>query len=304
MPSIDARSAIFLVCAVLGNAACAGMLGYETLEDMESPPPPGRDAAKPIDDGGTIEAETPDLPRSTRYADAVMQDQPSAYYRFEAAAPTREHAGRIDLEIVGPYKVVPGALARDGSTQLDLIGPNGGAYVDLQKVVLDRAKAHTIEVWLSVRAGADAPATWLLLGRREAGGPRILGVEGNVLFGGSASPVGQARLTLTGRTGTAGADVVLEAPFTGTPPASVHVVYVSSGDQAAIWIDGKEYGRQKIAMETTTPGELRAIGAALHPQLLTLIPNWTGTIDELAFYPRMLEPARITEHYEIGAGKK
>ena len=125
-----------------------------------------------------------------------------------------------------------------------------------------------------------------------------------MLFGGSAVPNAMPRLVLTGRTGAAGADVTIEAPFTGTPPASVHVAYVSSGDQAAIWIDGKEYGRQKVAIEIGSPGELRAIGAALQPQASSLIPNWSGTIDELALYPRALEPARITEHYEIGAGKK
>lgn len=302
MPSLDARSAILLVSAVLGNAACAGMLGYETLEDTATPPSPGRDAAPPkVDDGGTVEAEPP---RSTRYADVVMQDQPTAYYRFEAAAPSRDHAGGVDLEIVGPYKVVVGALARDDSTQLDLVGPFGGAYVDFQKVRLDRAKSHTIELWLSLRGSTEIPATWLLVGRREEGGPRVLGVEGNVLVGGSAIPNGTPRLVLTGRTGAAGADVTIEAPFTGTPPASVHVVYVSSGDQAAIWLDGKEYGRQKVAIGTGSPGELRAIGAALQPQLLSLIPNWAGTLDELAFYPRALEPARISEHYEVGAGKK
>jgi hypothetical protein len=225
------------------------------------------------------------LPRADQrpelgYGVAVRTDRPSAWWRFDdgSSAVAADSAGERD----GTHR------SRSGSSRPPVVLTDvrnearnmGAGYVQIPSApplapeLIAGRSPFTVEAW--VRTGPPSTtATFLGLD----GGLR-LAVEPNGTIGASTAPASNpASRTIRSAPGYANSEWH-------------HVVYTrdQAGRRLALWINGTLVASTPIDAQLELPaGELRQLGG-----------NFTGDLDEVAFYPTALSVGRIVAHFQAG----
>ncbi len=220
-------------------------------------------------------------PRHT-YADEVMRDHPTGYWRLGDAGPAalRDISGQAhNAAAVGNVQFqAPGALTADADHGLTLNGD--GSHVAVPSMAVPAGdNPRTFEVWANVGETA-AVDTFLSYGVAEPGCAVIAHLA-----------VDTFAINLVGHR--------LQAVNLGLQGWH-HVVLCFPGpghDSSAwrLWIDGQpvslyDADGSPLPMNTA-PGVLR-LGSDL-----THATGWNGSMDEFALFHRALPPPRIHAHY-------
>lgn len=223
---------------------------------------------------------------TTNYSLAVLSDNPSAYYRFEegTTAITDVSGNGRHTSWSGSQSPGPGALTTGGTSYgASLPGGTGSGVFDA--MVMDSNPAAgsytTIELW--VNGNADERMLW-----------------GYAPAGASAETWGVTAYYWNGAVGLynqGGWGGRYTKPGTGWHHM-VFEVYSGEVSTSKVYIDG--------VLQTAIAGS-SAAGTVAVPKTFRIggsnfIPNWTsynfsGTIDEVAFYNRALTSAEVLAHY-------
>lgn len=285
-------------------AAEAGMDGgahdgtAEATVDAPADAPADSRADAPPGDGGVADAGCPPPPHDAgAYGNAVLVDNPLAYWRFdETAGPTAHDSSGHCMD--GTYKgpVVygaTGALAKSTDTAITLNG--GGAYVDMGDVLsFTNLAPFSLEMWVRpVLVNTEYRG----LITKEYETPDMSDREGYVLFQMATAGTGFERYQSFVSEGS------YCAPDGGAPDAGgcsesgswVHLVATFDGGnmnlyQNGVLVAGPTFSPQMIQ---PTPGCSLVVGALLCGST----GYFSGDIDEVAVYGTALSPARVNAHY-------
>jgi len=225
------------------------------------------------------------------YADSVLADGPSHYYRLGESAGTTaaDEIGTSD----GTYgsSVTPGAtglIANDSDTAAGFNG-TADSYVDTNETSLTD-DAFSVEAWVNANLGS------------YTGQHRIAAKDEQATPGVFILWLNNGDLQLYVRN-TAGAWVIASAPAGTTPPAgqTFHVAGVFDGTNVILYVDGVAVASALLGTATTnkstyTDGLPVTIGADSDPTN-GRVHNFNGTIDEVAIYEHALTANRIQAHY-------
>lgn len=228
------------------------------------------------------------------YANAVLADNPAAYFRFEETTFGRvvdlssnvyaaAFLGGVDLK-------QPGALANESSFSIRLNGTTGWVRVGEPGVPILQAKDRaplTIELWAKPEL-VDSTYAGLVTNERPAPGR-----GGWLLWNQTTDGLGFERWSLDAST------VIQKTP--AAPNGQwTHVVLTFNGNTSILYFNGQEYARLETSNSVDAPSTaVLAIGA----RAAGTVDYFKGWIDEVAIYETALDPERIGIHYSIGAGK-
>jgi hypothetical protein len=215
------------------------------------------------------------------YSELILSHSPSNYWKLgeSSGLTAADSAGSAPGTLSGGITLgQPGALA-DGTTAMTFDGTTGKVTTAANVLIPLTA---TVEVWIKQAVG--------LLGQRPAVSTGALGVSGFFLgtsLNGTPPPAGQKTFaySLSGGSGLTNVD-------TGTWH---HLVYVLNSGSASVYIDG--------VFDVTQAGFGRSA-----PTTLPVILGWngdtgeffSGSLDEVAIYPRALTAGEIAQHYSVG----
>jgi hypothetical protein len=229
------------------------------------------------------------------YASAVLADGPVAYYRFnEATSDTVTSLVEGAPQGIGqnaPVPGAPGAIVGDADTAFEL--PGGRALGQEARLVFGEAfafigdSAFTVELWAKP-TGAEGVYARLFSKEDTPPGPDteyrgfyLHSFDTEVKFGrfqgGGAAP-----------------------SFLGGPPGLTddvfsHVVVTSDGAQVSLYINGAPL-QSADSFGLAAPTNSAFIVGDRAGNFSAFI----GFIDELAIYDKVLSPATVLEHYQIG----
>ncbi|MCC7368086.1 MAG: hypothetical protein IT306_06680 [Chloroflexi bacterium] len=224
-------------------------------------------------------------PAVSEYANAVLADAPTAYWRMDdATVPVARDATLAhDAMYIGPVGVGQnGALVGGDGAAIGLGQP--GAYVDLPSDQTSFSNGLTLEAWImptEVRA-------WT----------RMFMLNNNTNGNGN-QPIGFLRNGGTNNLVFAIPSAGLTAPGVLTLNTWRHVVgTVTGGGWATLYVDGQKVTEGQAQPIPTTVRGLGYIGKSEWNQ----DPLFAGGIDEVALYNHALLPDRVAMHYAVGRG--
>jgi hypothetical protein len=231
-------------------------------------------------------------PLPASYSSVVLADGPAHYYRFEESsttAPARDEIGG------GPNGDRPGTYtggitlgqASAAATMGSAARFNGasGTYVNLG-TPFHVGDSITVEAWVNLDAAANkafhsAVARWS--GSYELDVNQGDGVGNFVAFNNGGTFVNTAT-----------------APFSRGVWHHLVGVFDGTGGTATVYLDGEQGTSETIGGLLQNAGTTMFIGATRDGAANGF--NWTGLIDEVAFYDRALTVEEIQSHYEAGSG--
>lgn len=214
---------------------------------------------------------------SSAYAQAVLNDRPTFYFRLNEAsgATVTDISGR---GINGSYTAASygqaGLLVGDTDTSVDFNGSTAFAKV-LDQAALDFSSAFTLEAWVR----ADTAGNNTILRKDSA-----WAIDYNT--GHFRAIVWQS----------AAAKVTNGANVTITGGLTFHVVGVYNGATIALYVDGAATGTPTAAVGTA---DATATDAYIGSTNGTT-EFWDGRIDEVAVYDYALSATRIAAHHTAG----
>ncbi len=237
-------------------------------------------------------------PQPSRYREVVLASGPIGYWRMGQPNGSRiaDETGRgNDLVLAGATTVVPGAIASDPDTAIAFDGETGMATaVDGTPFTFTGTQAFSVELWMK------RPATYANQYEQLCGSSNGLGSSrvGWLLYTerGSASD-SPGYLVFQWRPPDGQFNVVRAAPPADT---FTHVVATFDGQSSQTWVDGVESGAPR-----PTSGELPSrpprFSVGGDPQG-SAGAAFSGAIDELAVYDRVLTRDEILRHFSVGRG--
>jgi hypothetical protein len=234
-----------------------------------------------IPDNEGFEGSTADI--ATRYATAVEGSGPTAYWRLGEASGgiAAAEAGADGAYSGSPTLGVGGAIAGDPDTAMGTAGDGGRMTVTStvgNSAALGVPGSLTVELWVKATGVANSAQTIL---RREGTGGALFALS---------------RLTTNG---VAAVTHVGGVDYSTTANTSIadgrwHAVTLThNGVQLRLFIDG-------------SPVSSTAVGTAVGAGDLSIGANtdgsfpFSGSIDEVAVYSRVIADAEISAHAEIG----
>lgn len=231
-------------------------------------------------------------PPAANYANIVLADNPSHYYRFEEASTgslARDEIG------AGPSGSRPGTYTGGitlgqtsaAATMGSAARFNGasGTYVNLG-TPFHVGDSVTVEAWVNLDAAANkafhsAVARWS--GSYELDVNQGDGVGNFVAFNNSGTFVNTAT-----------------APFSRGVWHHLVGIFDGTGGTATVYLDGVQGTSETIGGLLQNAGTTMFIGATRDGAANGF--NWTGLIDEVAFYDRALTAEEIQSHYQAAVG--
>jgi hypothetical protein len=231
-------------------------------------------------------------PASPPYPSVVLADSPIHYYRFEETStvvPARDEIGP-GANGAQPGTYTGGITLGQGSASESLGNAarfNGasGTYVNLG-APFHPGSSTTVEAWVRLDTAANKPfhaivARWdgsfELDVNQDAGAGNFVTRSGGNTFGQAAT-----------------------ASFTFGQWHHMVGVFDAATSTTTVYLDGVQGSSQVTTGGLQNAGSTLYIGATRDGAGSGF--NWTGLIDEVAFYNRALSSAEILEHYEAGTG--
>jgi len=242
------------------------------------------DTGAPIDAGGD---STPS--RSETYREAVMADNPIAYFRFEEASgtTTKDETGKHNATLMfSPNLAAPGLFGTTDGIELPK-GSQSYVKVDGTDVRFPGVAPFTIEVWVHPAVFRD----WQWIASTEAtlsprGGWSVFTtVDGYASY--ELWPVNGRSIVLNTK------PLVLDK--------WQHLVFTYSGAVLTGWVDGMKAEAQPTNGSADDVGALTFGCRIGDGTAIQCLDGWR--LDEIALYAAVLPEARITEHYVLGAPK-
>jgi hypothetical protein len=241
------------------------------------------------------------------YVDAVLQDNPSGYWRLEEGTGTAVDSSSVGGTNNGSYAGFGGTLTGAIPTETsniayDSFGQND--YIRIMDTFADGAMAtseFTVEHWLNpFSAFTPTQANSVVRGFFFGPGDTCCFAQFVQQFGANIEAGVQAG---------GGGNVIAGIPANEW----THVVWTAKpdgngGTDLALYFNGVEVGTHNtvntVAADNTGDdiqiGTL-ALGPASDPYS-SLVQGFSGGIDEVAYYPYALSETRICEHYLAGGG--
>lgn len=231
----------------------------------------------------------PDLcpvPSSAGHVQRILEDGPTAFYRFGELAD--DPNGRVAFDEVSCQRAEYGTASSYGAPS----SVNGALSGDPNTGV-----ARTLN---AADSGRDQPAAWIPLDGQPVGtAARTIEFWGRAQPGiGLAFAYGHQFVAFVDPAGNwldwigpapkTGDPSQLAAPITDFDTAWHHFAIAAENEQATYFVDGQVVGTSPMIMagDPTMDAEFAAL--------------YAGQFDELAIYPHVLAPATVTEHYENG----
>jgi hypothetical protein len=209
------------------------------------------------------------------YGGEIFEDVPVAWYRMgEASGAVIDFMGGTSGTVVGTVtRDVPGATggSDDGAIEFPGTGTNRVTVADQTKLDLGDGP-YTIEVWVKV----DAHKNYNCLISK--------GTNGYELF-----------LDAAGKINTGKSDVAIE--YTGSTVLSLgewhHIVWVHDPTSRVVYLDGEAETLTGAPLVMANNNSVLAIGDFAGGAGVL-----DGAMDEVAIYNYILDPARVTAHYD------
>ncbi|HEU4411794.1 MAG TPA: LamG domain-containing protein [Polyangiaceae bacterium] len=228
------------------------------------------------------------------YAEAVRDNEPFAYFRFEFPGPTSNQVVDDIGSALGNVTAGP-PLGRESGA---IAGETGSAaHFDGTTVTFDEGfdfapgSPYTFEFWVRPdEGGSPAPGAVF---SRLAPDTALSDFHGYFCAAGRGGALFnfQARNVLLG-----GTNETVNAGGPLPTGAFTYVAIVSDGDKALkIYIDGQQVdARANADLASTGDGVAFVMGVS------QLAPDFRGAVDEFAIYAKQLPDSVIAEHYAIG----
>ena len=227
------------------------------------------------------------------YADAVLADQPIAYWRFNdgLTAPSPDSAanlGSLGVAAAGSYNgaihPIPGALGKGNDTAASTIS---GTHVGVPfQSALNPNGAFTAEGWFKPGVVFTDGTLTCAMSSGDFASPRA----GWLIYQGS----GGFNFRLYNQNG-----LNTSANVTGGGPLSLgtwyHVVAVYDGSEAILYVNGEEVARVVASGYVAGLAGPFVVGMRADNSF-----GWNGSADEIAFYGSALTPEQISAHYANG----
>jgi hypothetical protein len=237
--------------------------------------------------GGDASVRT-DLPPLT-YRDAVIADAPLGYWRLaDTGVVAHDEMGQFDGSIIGTCTTTPGALAGDSNAALMFDGTSCMIALGDHFSFAGNAP-YSIEAWYTSVAGGDA-FRHLFTREQRNDGPLdgyALALDDN---GGATTGVFAERVVAS-----AGTSTMRVEPAAGFS----HAVAVYDGAELSLFVNG---------VAVSIVADIRPMSEFASPAFIGAAPDlprnnlYHGVLDEVAIYDHALSAARITLHFELGAG--
>jgi hypothetical protein len=239
------------------------------------------------------------LGTSADYANTILMDGPSAYFRLAelvgASVAVDASGNGLNAAISGGIALrQPSPIAGDSADRSATFNGTSLA-VGTSKIVLPLNSLEvtglpfSVECWINPTAVmSSSPNTWSWIASREAASGQREG-WGLVLSPGNGLSFEQWHLGA----GTS-------AGFAANLAIGVwhHVVGTNDGlGVSKIYMDGVLKATQNASLLFTAVSVTPTIG--VKSSLSSFVP---ATLDEVAFYPYVLSQAQVTKHYQVGAG--
>lgn len=218
----------------------------------------------------------------TLYADEVLRDGPTAYYRLGDSAESATVTDATGGENLGTFRngvlqELDGGLFEDGDGAVGFDGADDDLEVP-DAAGLDLGDALTLEAW--IRPGGADPAAILDKGP----GAYALRLTGDGRFSLVRSGFGDVA--------TATAAIPLDDVFH-------HVVATKSGSEARLYLDGADVTGTTARHTLADGASALRIGSAHAPTAGE--DPYRGELDEVALYRGALSAARVRAHYDVGS---
>ena len=255
---------------------------------------PGDDATTSPDaragDSASADARTEgDAAGSSRYASAVLGDNPLLYYRFgePAGIPAKDEVTgtSIPYPVQGITQGAAGGLLGDTNTAIALDG--SGKLALTQSADFAGIVPFSVEAWIS-RSPTTSAISFVVDHESWSAG-RI-----GWLFSAPPSGFGFERW------GVVGGGAVNNSAGAAEPTVAGewhHVVGTFDGSASRVYVDGVRRGVYNAALPLESIGGSFAVGAQ---NCNCSDTGFAGILDELAIYPHALTEARILAHFNAG----
>lgn len=217
-------------------------------------------------------------PIKANYQDVVLQDGPSAYYRFgEASGSTATDSSGNSLNGVynGTFGLgIVGAIVKDANTAVNL---KSAAYVSVaNNSLIDVADIFTLEAWVFMPA---LPGGNSHIFDKSTNGPIVnISSSGTIVFGTSGGTIASSTINLSANTW-------------------YHIVVTKYTATTHIYVNGVDVTGSVSNITISSNGSAWGIGAVSGGGFTFL----TGYMDETAIYKGVaLTSARVNAHYDAG----
>lgn len=262
-----------------GEAGDAQDAPRDTTSDSTGNGDVGADVTTDVVGGGDGEAGT------LSYAETVLSDGPIAYWRLDdtTTATAKDSSGNgYDGTYQGNVVLgVQGAIANDTDTAVQFDGSSAEMVANVPgSFEFAGNLPYSIEVWAMPTA---SPGGMGIVGKSAyTSGTGYSGWY--VAYNSSGYLDNWRNNDETGNPGPA-------------PGAFIHVVATYDGTTLALYVNGQPFSTSASAAALPTTGAPLTAGS---------VANWgmfTGVLDEIAIYDKVLPAARIAAHYARGIGQ-
>lgn len=232
------------------------------------------------------------------YAAAVRADGASTYWRLGdsfAGAGDSSAGNRIGLPYGKPSMAgSAGALAGDANKATVFDGVDDFIYGPQQ---MAGPGTYSIEAWFrtNTTAGGKIMGFGNGIPRRDGSNPRLSSSYGRHVYMTNAGNLIFGEWSGSAKT--------IKSPATYNDNAWHHVVATQGPAGMALYVDGVRVATNTVTATQTAAGSWRIGGDQLGGTNWPEAPSsryFKGSIDEFAFYPSVLSPARIGTHYQLG----
>lgn len=283
----------FFAGSVAALCACTMLTGASDLVARPSEADEVRDDAMPTPDSGN-DVLVPPRTRAEQYGDAVLADNPIAYWRFDekngvvARDETKRYPGRYQN---GPTLDVPGIFGAGGAIQIAM-GSTGHVAVPGDALKLAGTSPFSIEVWILPRLFADYE--WIAGTER---GPSQARLGWSLLVNAQAAPSFEAwePNDAGGSTQVRGFSLGAQAVVLD---AWQHLVVTYDGTMHVGYVNGVVKFSEPWSAPITAANELLWGCRRGDTGLIHCLDGWR--LDEAAIYGSALSAARVSAHYDLG----
>jgi hypothetical protein len=295
-----------LAIVVVTSSALACMIGCSLLVDTAgfdrqpadggAPPTDSPSVVDGAADASFVDGGDAAQPITSKYAAAVLADQPLAYWRMGApvSGAIRDETGRgNDLRLMGAVTgytaASPGALKGDSDPAARLDGKTAW-FEALRPRDLDLVGSSvTVEAWVRLPAQQVGFERYqqLVSSSDDSGGNR----HGYLLY-----------VNTVDRTcAVEWSPPVVDLPGAGdvyAPDAWMHVAatYDATENRVIIYFNSTERDRKNVSGALVARVSAFVVGGDHYPGESVL----NGDIDEVAVYPRALTQMQLAKHYFVG----